>query len=99
VCDDYWDIRDALVVCHQLGYSGAESSLRGAEYGQGIGLPIWLDDVRCDGTETRIEECAHMGWGLNNCHHAEDASVKCRKYLYLLMYCTCSWEHAFQWFS
>ena len=77
ICDDFWDIKDASVVCRQLGYSGAESASRDAAHGQGIGLPIWLDDVRCRGTETRIEECAHLGWRLNNCDHSEDAGAKC----------------------
>lgn len=77
VCDDLWDITDAAVVCRQLGYSGAEAAVGDAQYGEGRGLPIWLDDVRCSGSETRIEQCAHGGWGVHNCDHSEVAGVKC----------------------
>lgn len=47
-----------------------------ARYGQGSG-PIWLDDVNCLGSETRIEDCNHGGWGNNNCDHGEDISISC----------------------
>ncbi len=42
---------------------------------------MWLDDMRCTGSETRIEDCPHAGWGNNNCIHnlpfSEQAGVMC----------------------
>ena len=38
---------------------------------------IWLDDVRCTGTETNIGTCSHRGWGVHNCLHPEDAAIRC----------------------
>ena len=38
---------------------------------------IWLDDVSCIGTETDITLCPHSGWGIHNCVHDEDVSVRC----------------------
>jgi len=75
VCDDYFDDRDARVVCYMLGYghSGWYISNR---YGNGSG-PIWLDKVQCNGTETNITSCRHRGWGRHNCRHREDVSVSC----------------------
>ncbi|PIK51029.1 putative deleted in malignant brain tumors 1 protein isoform X5 [Apostichopus japonicus] len=76
VCDDYWDLTDATVVCRQLGYQQAEEALRYAYFGPGSG-PIWMDDVHCVGHETSLDQCPHNGIGLHNCGHGEDASVRC----------------------
>ena len=47
-----------------------------ANFGEGTG-PILLDDVGCLGTEYDIEHCAHRGWGMHNCMHREDVSIRC----------------------
>ena len=31
----------------------------------------------CTGNETVLSECHHIGIGINNCGHNEDAGVKC----------------------
>ena len=76
VCDDSWDLTEAGVVCRQLGFSAAIESKSIAFFGQGTGK-IWLDDVRCSGSQTRLDDCLASAWGLHNCGHREDAGVIC----------------------
>ncbi|KAI8506624.1 Leucine-rich repeat-containing protein 15 [Branchiostoma belcheri] len=76
ICDYGWDIRNANVVCRQLGYSGADEAKDGAFFGQGT-EQIWLDDVNCIGIEARLSQCRHGGWGVHYCGHHEDAGVIC----------------------
>uniref|UniRef100_A0A8B9IB58 Soluble scavenger receptor cysteine-rich domain-containing protein SSC5D n=1 Tax=Anser brachyrhynchus TaxID=132585 RepID=A0A8B9IB58_9AVES len=71
-----WDIRDAEVICQQLGCGKALSTPASAYFGEGSG-PIWLDDVNCTGTETALSKCETSLWGAHNCSHGEDAGVVC----------------------
>jgi len=76
VCDNYWDLSDAQVVCNELNLGKPTAARHNAFYGQGSGQ-IWLDNLNCFGNEWTIGNCSHGGWGFNNCGHDEDASVRC----------------------
>ena len=39
---------------------------------------IFLDNVQCTGTESRIIDCPHNGVGTHNCVHSEDVGVRCQ---------------------
>ena len=80
VCDDFWDINNAQVVCRQLGFHEALSAPRRAHFGKGSGF-IWLNKVQCVGTERTITDCQHNGWNNENCKHIKDASVICSRKL------------------
>ena len=76
VCDYWWDINDAQVVCRMLNLSAATVAPRRATFGEGRG-PIWLDYVRCTGNETSLLNCPHDGLGHHYCGHYGDAGVVC----------------------
>ena len=56
ICDDLFDIDDAHVICRQLKLGKAIEARNRAKYGQGTGK-IWIDDLRCMGTEKNIKDC------------------------------------------
>uniref|UniRef100_A0A182WB30 Scavenger receptor class A n=1 Tax=Anopheles minimus TaxID=112268 RepID=A0A182WB30_9DIPT len=79
VCDDDFGVREARVICRQLGFNGT-AEVRKNVYPPGTGQ-IWLDQVACNGTEASIEDCVHWHWGEHNCGHTEDVGVRCGVYV------------------
>ena len=75
VCDDFFSDVDADVACKQLGYTGGRS-LRGKWPAPGD-MSIWLDNVDCTGSESRLDTCPHPGWGQHNCAAREAVGVRC----------------------
>lgn len=73
VCDDNFDNVDGKVICKMLGYQSALSTYS-APPGSGN---IWLDELRCTGTETDIFNCPQAPVGVHNCEHNEDAGLQC----------------------
>ena len=72
VCNDNWINDNGIVVCRQLGLAYV-SSTRTSVFGEGIGR-IWLGDVRCSGSETRLIDCRNDTF---YCRHDEDVGVRC----------------------
>ena len=55
--------------------------LRGAAVPDGSGQQLWLDNLRCVGTEQRLVDCPSNDFGVHNCGHNEDVGVTCRLFV------------------
>ncbi|XP_057184786.1 scavenger receptor cysteine-rich type 1 protein M130-like [Triplophysa rosa] len=76
VCDDLWDIRDAQVVCRQLGCGAALSADGNEAFGAGEGV-VWLNRVECRGTEIHLWDCPHVLNKHTDCSHKEHVELIC----------------------
>lgn len=76
VCGEHWDMADANVVCHMLGYGGASAHSQNITLEQENGTE-WLSGVQCIGNESSLAQCAHAGWGKHTCNITQAAGVTC----------------------
>ena len=75
ICDINFGLDSANVACKRLGFPSAVRVIR---YTGGSGQ-IWLNNVRCVGNETGLEQCLHNGFGdiAWYCDHNYDVGVEC----------------------
>ena len=77
VCGDIWNSSDASVACRQLGFLGVRDG-DSSRFGAGTSSQhIWLYDVECNGSESRLIDCSHASIGFDNCDHSEDVGITC----------------------
>ena len=77
ICDYEWDLRDARVVCRELGYPDAARALKGNQVPPGSGK-TWLYYMLCSGNERNITSCLHEVWPRDYyCSNSTDAGVEC----------------------
>ena len=75
--------RSGALMCRLAGFGDGESiadpsAQLGSRYRAAApSMPIWLDGVRCEATDTNIHQCSHAGWGESNGEHSEDLWVRC----------------------
>ena len=97
VCDYYWHVVDAIVVCRQLGNLQAVDAPINAVFGSGSG-PSWYSTVHCTGTERNLTECSKSNYNFGSaCPHSRDAGAVCSSqshallciFMYTQLKCVC----------
>ncbi|XP_072113000.1 scavenger receptor cysteine-rich domain-containing group B protein-like [Mobula birostris] len=76
VCDDSWDRHDAAVVCRQLNCGDPVLASGGILFPLGNGT-IWMDEVKCKGSEKFLSDCQISTLHRHDCGHKETVGVIC----------------------
>jgi len=76
VCDDYWTIASANVVCKQLGFALGASNAHSNSYFGTVSANFSYDNVQCIGTEATLDACKHLN--VHDCATNEGAGVTCK---------------------
>ncbi|XDC74113.1 hypothetical protein R6Z07F_005286 [Ovis aries] len=85
VTDGSWSLKDASVVCRQLGCGAAVGIPKQAYFGPGVG-PIWLSYTSCEGVESTVSDCRHSNikdYRNDRYIHNWDAGVVCSGFVRL----------------
>ena len=75
ICRDKWDIKDAKVVCKQLGFESALAEFIGIDI-KDENVSIVMSNVHCRGTESALGSGSHTD-GDDNCVDDTGAQAMC----------------------
>lgn len=76
LCDRFWGMREADVICRQLG-CGSALKTSYQSYSKIKPSNMWLFVSSCTGNETSLWNCKNWQWGGLTCDHYEEAKVTC----------------------
>ena len=78
LCADGWTVREAMVVCRQLGLNYAAAAVTTDVFGQSP-AGLLMSGLSCSGSEARLEQCRHHQGGVwcPHQHHQDVAGVVC----------------------
>ena len=78
VCSQGFGLKEANVICNQLGLNGVQR-IRTGYYGIGFGRIVAVRNRGCDGGETSILDCDLQLVTTNslNCSHDQDIGIEC----------------------
>lgn len=77
VCDNLWDVKDAEVVCRQLGFSAVERPRRESYFGSPLSTAI-MNNFECIGDEESLLDCNYNDAVENMCGSENTAGVVCK---------------------
>uniref|UniRef100_A0A1X7VN53 Deleted in malignant brain tumors 1 protein n=1 Tax=Amphimedon queenslandica TaxID=400682 RepID=A0A1X7VN53_AMPQE len=81
LCDQSWDLKDAQVICRQLGFSIYGALPEHNCYTE-YQLSFGITDLNCTGSEDQFLNCSYSNAALHNCQSHNDASVVCQRTAY-----------------
>lgn len=85
VCEEGWGAKSAEVACRELGFERPIRKTDGSlyTYEGSDSIPVWLDDVDCEGSEENIINCPHGPIGTHLCSHDHDIGIICTGKIYM----------------
>ncbi|XP_072123043.1 scavenger receptor cysteine-rich domain-containing protein SCART1-like [Mobula birostris] len=76
ICDEYFSLADAAVVCEQLQCGAVNASSKSSYFGEG-NVPMWKENYDCLGNESKIADCPVSAWGQISCSRGNEAGLIC----------------------
>lgn len=85
ICGDDFGINEANVFCREAGYPLGAVEVKMGYNSQSQVLTVFddgpnyiLDELRCSGNETSLQECEFSGWDVRDCNSEQTVGLLCK---------------------